>query len=54
VHNSRGDMTDDGLAFKFVYDGFGRLRKITDRASPAVTKAEYWYNGLGHRLHRIL
>jgi hypothetical protein len=41
-------MTDDGLAFEFVYDGFGRLRKITDRSD--VLKAEYFYNGLGHRI----
>jgi YD repeat-containing protein len=43
-------VSDDGQSFKFIYDGFGRLRKITDRSGTPVTKAEYWYNGLGHRI----
>jgi YD repeat-containing protein len=48
VHNLRGDLIDDGMAYEFVYDAFGRLKKITDRSD--VLKAEYWYNGLGHRI----
>jgi RHS repeat-associated protein len=50
VYNQGGQLTDDGKSYKHVYDAFGRLIKLTDRATPASTKAEYRYNGLGQRV----
>lgn len=50
VHDRSGEMTDDGKNFKYIYDAFGRLKKVTDRAGSPVTKAEYKYNGLNQRI----
>lgn len=44
-YNDRGDLTDDGKAYKYTYDAFGRLRKIHNQSNVLV--AEYTYNGLG-------
>jgi hypothetical protein len=49
VYNTLGQMTDDGEHYEYLYDGFGRLRKITNRVTDALV-AEYRYNGLGHRI----
>jgi RHS repeat-associated protein len=49
AHDLVGNMTDDGKAYKFVYDPLGRLRKILDRSDDSLV-AEYRYNGLGHRI----
>ncbi|MBX3322249.1 MAG: hypothetical protein KF757_04590 [Phycisphaeraceae bacterium] len=46
-----GNMTDDGQHYEYVYDPFGRLRKVVERgSSPAVLVAEYRYNGLNFRI----
>jgi RHS repeat-associated protein len=45
-----GNLTDDGEAYKFVYDAFGRLRQVKETASPYKLLAEYTYSGLGHRV----
>ena len=45
-YNDRGDLTDDGQAYKYTYDAFGRLRKVHNQSDELV--AEYRYNGLGH------
>ena len=42
-------MTDDGKEYEYVYDAFGRLRKIKNTSTQALV-SEYWYNGLGHRI----
>ena len=42
-------MTDDGKEYEYVYDAFGRLRKIKNTSNQALV-SEYWYNGLGHRI----
>jgi RHS repeat-associated protein len=49
AYNKRGDMTDDAQYYEYVYDGFGRLRKIKNTSSGALIE-EFWYNGLGHRI----
>lgn len=48
VHDPAGNLTDDGQNYKYVYDAFYRLRKITDRSSNLVE--EFTYNGLGHQI----
>ena len=50
LHDRSGEMTDDAKHFKFVYDGFGRLKKVTDRAGTPALVAEYTYNGLNQRI----
>lgn len=47
-HNDRGDLTDDGENYKFVYDVLGRLVKIQNRVNDDLL-SEYKYNGLGYR-----
>ncbi len=46
-YDDLGNLTDDGEDYKYIYDVWGRLRKVTDRSDNLV--AEYTYNGLGHR-----
>ena len=48
AHNSRGDLTDDGEKYKFVYDVLGRLVEIRNRTTDDLL-SEYKYNGLGYR-----
>ncbi len=48
--DAAGNLTDDGKSYKFIYDGFNRLVKVTDRAMTPRTRAEYRYNGLGWRI----
>jgi len=49
AHDAVGNLTDDGVYYDYVYDAFGRLRKIEDRSSSDLV-AEYAYNALGHRI----
>jgi hypothetical protein len=49
VYNLRGDLTDDGETYKFVFDAFGRLKKVLDRRNDNL-QAEFRYNGLGYRI----
>jgi YD repeat-containing protein len=44
-----GNMTDDAKDYKYVYDAWGRLRKVKQTGNSAVV-AEYRYNGLNHRI----
>lgn len=48
VYDDMGNLTDDGEDYEYVYDVWGRLRKVKDQSSTLV--AEYTYNGLGHRI----
>ena len=48
TYDAVGNLTDDAEDYKYVYDPFGRLRKINDQSSNLV--AEYKYNGLGHMI----
>ncbi|MCC6675503.1 MAG: RHS repeat protein [Phycisphaerales bacterium] len=50
VYNKRGDLTDDGKDYTYVYDAFGRLKTVKTRGGSPVTVAEYTYDGLGHRI----
>lgn len=50
TYDKAGQLTDDGKSYKYLYDAFGRLVKLTDRGSTPSTKAEYRYNGLGQRV----
>jgi RHS repeat-associated protein len=49
VYDAVGNLTDDGETYKYVYDPFGRMRKILDRSDDSLV-AEYRYNGLGHMI----
>src|SRR5690606_19124359 len=44
-----GNLIDDGKTYKYVYDPFGRMRKILLRSDDSLV-VEYRYNGLGHRI----
>ena len=48
TYNKLGQMTDDGRYYKHVFDGFGRLIKITNRVNALVE--QFWYDGLGERI----
>ena len=50
VYDKLGELTDDGEFYKYEYDAFGRLRKITNQDFSPKLVAEYTYNGLGHRI----
>jgi RHS repeat-associated protein len=49
TYDDVGNLIDDGEHYEYVYDPFGRLRKILDRSNDALVQ-EYWYNGLGYRI----
>jgi len=49
TYDAAGNLTDDGEAYEYVYDGFGRLRQVK-RTDNQNLVAEYWYNGLNHRI----
>jgi RHS repeat-associated protein len=48
VYDAVGNLTDDGESYEYVYDPFGRLRKINNQSAALV--AEYKYNALGHMI----
>ena len=37
-------MTDDGKEYEYIYDAFGRLRKVKNTSTQTLV-SEYWYNG---------
>ncbi len=45
TYDAVGNLTDDAESYEYVYDPFGRLRKVNTQATALV--AEYKYNGLG-------
>jgi len=49
VYDGVGNLTDDDENYEYVYDVWGRLRKVKDTGDQALV-AEYWYNGLGYRI----
>ena len=49
AYDLAGNMTDDGKDYKYVYDVWGRLRKVKQTGNSALV-AEYRYNGLNHRI----
>ncbi|MCC5829352.1 MAG: RHS repeat-associated core domain-containing protein, partial [Phycisphaeraceae bacterium] len=59
-HDSAGNMTQapDGLdpteKRHLVYDAWNRLVAVTDGGDPATTIVTYRYNGLGHRVAKLL
>ncbi|HKX46947.1 MAG TPA: RHS repeat-associated core domain-containing protein, partial [Planctomycetota bacterium] len=46
AYDEVGNLTDDGESYEYVWDAFGRMRKILDRSDDSVV-AELRYNGLG-------
>ncbi len=48
TYDAVGNLTDDAESYEYVYDPFGRLRKVNTQASALV--AEYKYNGLGYMI----
>ena len=49
VYDGVGNLTDDDEAYEYVYDVWGRLRKIKDTGDQSLVE-EFWYNGLGYRI----
>ena len=49
AYDGDGNMTDDGKDYEYVYDVWGRLRKVNNTTTHALV-AEYRYNGLNHRI----
>lgn len=47
-YNAVGELTDDGASWEYVYDAFGRLRKVN--ADGGALVAEFRYNGLGFQI----
>jgi RHS repeat-associated protein len=47
-YDDAGNVADDGQHYEYVYDAFGRLRKVQDTDDQTLV-AEYSYNGLGYR-----
>jgi YD repeat-containing protein len=48
TYDANGNLTNDGEAYKYVYNPFGQLVQIKDQSNNLV--AEYHYNGLGQRI----
>ncbi len=49
--NEVGAITDDGESYEYVWDPFGRLRRINTRGpGQSLLVAEYKYNGHGFRI----
>ena len=44
-----GNLTVHAENYEYVYDPFGRLRKVKNMSTEALV-AEYTYSGLGHRI----
>ena len=53
TYDAAGNLTDDGDAYAYVYDAFGRLRSITESGGSPVY-AEFRYNGLGYKISELL
>ena len=49
VYDKVGNLTDDGQSYTYVYDAFGRLRKIKNRSNAALVE-EFWYDGSNRRV----
>ncbi len=49
TYDAVGNLTDDGQDYTYVYDPFGRLRQVKNRATPFALVAEFTYNALGFR-----
>jgi len=47
AYDAVGNLLDDGEEYEYVWDGFGRLRKILDTSDQSLI-AEYTYTGLGY------
>ncbi len=50
THDKVGNLADDGEYYTYVYDPFGRLRKVKTRDATPRLVAEYTYSGLNHRI----
>ena len=48
-YDKNGNLTGDNEHYTYVYDPFGRLRKVKDKTSGDLI-AEYRYNGMGYRI----
>lgn len=52
THDELGNLESDDENYDYVYDAFGRLRKVKDMTSGDVV-SEYEYNGLNWRISAI-
>ncbi len=50
TYDKVGNLADDGEHYTYVYDPFGRLRKVKTRDATPRLVAEYTYSGLGYRI----
>lgn len=51
AHDAVGNMSSDGESYTYVYDAFGRLRRVL-KAGTSDLVSEYRYNGLGQMISR--
>ena len=51
TYDEVGNLTDDGEHYEYVFDVFGRLRKVNDTSDQSLV-VEYKYDGLGHLIAR--
>ena len=49
TYDEVGNLTDDGETYEYVWDVFGRLRKVWNQGKTTLL-AEFKYNGLGYRI----
>jgi len=49
VYDGVGNLVDDDENYEYVYDVWGRLRKVKNTSNQNLI-AEYWYNGLNFRI----
>lgn len=50
TYDKVGQRTADGVGYTYVYDAFGRLRKVYSTGGGTPLVAEYRYNGLNQRI----
>ncbi len=50
AYDAAGNLTDDARDYTYIYDAWGRLRKVTSKAGGTPLVSEYTYNGLNYRI----
>ncbi|MEX2217214.1 MAG: RHS repeat-associated core domain-containing protein, partial [Phycisphaerales bacterium] len=51
AYDAVGNLADDGEGYTYIYDAFGRLRKVlVDIGGTTYDVVEHRYNGLGYRI----
>ncbi|MCP4589426.1 MAG: hypothetical protein GY842_01650 [bacterium] len=53
THDYAGNLTDDGT-YKYVYDAWNRLAKVTAQSDTDITLQTAKYDGLGRRVEKVV